>query len=623
MCGIAGYFDLRRERVPERQVLERMCRQLVHRGPDSDGFYIDGHVGLGFRRLSIIDIPGGSQPLHTVDGTLSLICNGEIYNHMELAAQLRESPRFRTRSDVEVLLPLYREHGAAFLPRVNGQFAFALYDKPAQKLLLARDHFGVCPLYYAVFDDVLVFASEIKAILAHPLATRSLDPAGLDQVLTYPGVVSPRTMFANIHSLPSGHLLVAHKGRLVCERYWDIPYPEQIVAQSLHQKPSNDTEIFERLAELFDRAVTCRLRADVPVGVYVSGGLDSSLIATTMRRLRPQQEIASFSIQFPQLDCDESGFQAQAAREARTAHTAIPFGIADIDARLRLSLWHGECPVKESYNTCSHALSQTAKAAGVSVVLSGEGADELFGGYLGYRFDQHGERHVADDLDSLLERDLNQRLWGDETFFYERSYFSFRDTKRALYSTTLRAQLEQFDCTSQAPFPALKLAHMHPLQRRSYLDFHLRLADHLVADHGDRMGLAHGVEGRYPFLDRELVEFVATLSPNAIYGKHSEKPLLKRLAAGRVPQSIIEREKFPFHAPGSSQLVSYNAEWFNDVLSSDRIRRQGCFDPDQVERLKKIYTAPGFALRVPYDDDLLLFVLSCSLLSDLFVLPAP
>jgi len=617
MCGLVGIFDLRRQRAPQRGVIDRMCRSIAHRGPDDAGVFLDAYVGLGFRRLSIIDRVGGRQPMQSDDGSLVLVCNGEIFNSDELARQLREPPRFRTRSDVEVLLYLYREAGADFIERINGQFAFAIYDRARQSLLLARDHFGVCPLFYGVFDGILLFASEIKAILAHPLARRTVDRVGLDQILSFPGLVSPHTLFEGIHSLPSGHRLRAEDGNVVVEEYWDIDYPRSGEPLPAHEDP------VERLSELFTRSVEGRLQSEVPLGVNVSGGLDSALIAAVARGLRPRDRLASFSVRFADSRYDESAYQTLIVDEFALSHSSVGFDTAAIARNMSMAVWHGECPVKESYNVCSLALSEIAKRNGVSVVLSGEGADELFGGYLGYRFDQFDRNTSSGDvLEEALEQGANKRMWGDERLFYEKGYATFRDVKRALYSPQLREAFAQVDCTSREIVNHARLRGRHPLHQRSYLDFHLRLADHLVADHGDRMAMANSVEARYPFLDRALVEYVAQLPIDLKFHSAVEKHLLKRVATGRVPAPVIAREKFPFHAPGTPALLREQPEWTCDLLSYDRIQRQGYFDADYVEKLKSIYKTPGFVLRTPYEDDLLMVVLTFSLFLELFEMPS-
>lgn len=620
MCGFAGYIDLRGERPADARLLERMAGRLVHRGPDSDGHFADGPAGLAFRRLSIIDLAGGDQPLYSEDGSLVMVCNGEIYNYRELRAELEEKGhRFSTETDVEVLVHLYEEVGPRLLDRLNGQFAFAVYDRRRRELFLARDHFGICPLYYAVADGVLLFGSEVKALLAHPLAPREVDLTALDQALSFPGIVSPRTIFRGVESLPAGHCLTAGDGDVRVAEYWDLDYPRE--GEADYERP--ESYYVERLGELLARSVGRRLQADVPVGFYLSGGLDSSLVAALIREASPAQTRHSFSIDFADREISESAYQRLMARHVGSEHHEIVFDWSEIAGRLPRMVEHCETPVKESFNTCSLALSEAARRAGVKVVLAGEGADELFAGYMGYRFDQSGMRGArGDELEAALEDEIRERLWGSRDIFYEVDQHPLREVKQALYSADVAERLADFECVNFPPVNRERLRGRHFIHQRSYLDFKLRLADHLLGEHGDRMVMANSVEGRYPFLDIELVEFARAVPPHLKLNGFSEKYLVKRVAEGRVPERIVRREKFGFRAPGSPYLLNQRIGWIEDSLSSERVRRQGYFNPDTVERLKARYTRPGFTLNPHTESDLLMLVLTFNLLLELFELPS-
>lgn len=617
MCGITGIVDLRGEGRVEREVLERMTATLVHRGPDSDGFFVEGSVGLGFRRLSIIDLVGGDQPMFTEDGSVVTVCNGEIFNYVGLRASLRaRGHAFRTDCDVEVVGHLYEEHGEGFLEQLNGQFAFAVYDRRRRRLLLARDHFGVNPLYYTLTPGgLLIFASEVKAILEHPAARREVDLAGLDQVVSFPGLVSPQTMFKDILSLGGGHFLTAADGDVRVGEYWDLDYPE---VSAVGEERAEEFYV-ERLGELFTRSVEARLQADVPVGFYLSGGLDSSMIAGAIGRAGGRRH--SFSISFTDRAISEDKYQRLVAERAGSVHHESLFGWAEIERRLSDMIYHCECPVKETYNTCSMALSEAARAAGVPVVLTGEGADELFAGYVGYRFDGFGLRGGAQayGLEAALEEELRERLWGDRNLFYEHDLYALREVKEALYS---EAALDAgADALARPLVNRERLRNRHPVHQRSYLDFKLRLSDHLISDHGDRMALANSVEARYPFLDIDLVEFSRLIPPQLKLKGYTEKYVLRRAAEGLVPPEILAREKYGFHAPGSPFLLRQNIEWINDLLSHERIKRQGYFNPDTVERLKRQYLREGFQLNLPFESDLLTIVLTFGIFLERFGLP--
>jgi asparagine synthase (glutamine-hydrolysing) len=620
MCGFAGFVDARRGLQADRELLVRMTEKLTHRGPDSDGYFVEDGVGLGFRRLSIIDLEGGDQPIFNEDRSVVLLCNGEIYNYRELRETLtRKGHRFRTNSDVEVLLHLYEEDGTEFLNKLNGQFSFVICDRKQRKLFLARDHFGVNPLYYTFRDGLFVFASEIKAILEHPGVEKEVDLTGLDQTLSLPGLVSPRTMFKGIQSLKSGHYMVFQDSRLKVAEYWDLDYPE--IGDCTYDKP--ESYYVEELRELLTRSVEYRLQADVPVGFYLSGGLDSSLIGVLMSRVSPGSRRHSFSIGFTDQEISETKYQKMVAELAGSVHHEIIFDWPEIAERLPRMIYHCECPVRETYNTCSMALSAAAKDAGVTVVLSGEGADELFAGYVGYRFDRFRDKDARGyDLETALEEELRERLWGDKDLFYEKDHYALREVKQTLYSEGVNELFGEFDCFNFELVNKQRLRDRHFIHQRSYLDFKLRLSDHLISDHGDRMSLAHSIEARYPFLDIGVVEFSARTPPDLKLHNYTEKYILKKAAEGLLPPEIVGREKFGFHAPGSPYLLRQGVEWINDTLSYERVKRQGYFKPEVVERLRAQYAQDGFRLNLPFEDDLLVIVLTFGIFLDVFGLPA-
>jgi asparagine synthase (glutamine-hydrolysing) len=632
MCGIAGCLDLLGAGRVERPVAAAMTGMLVHRGPDSSGLHVgpDANVALGIRRLKIIDLETGDQPIFNEDGSLVLVCNGEIFNYRELRAELEaRGHRFRTRTDVEVLVHLWEERGPACVERLNGQFAFAIWDSREQRLFLARDHFGVNPLYFAVTDDFLLFASEIKAILQHPAAPRRVDLVGLDQVLSLPGLVSPRTIIQGIDSLKSGCWLLASLpegpggvGGVEIREYWDLDYPIDPVGGPQAADGYPEEHYVEGLWEIFERSVERRLQADVPVGLFLSGGLDSSLVAATAVRLSNGPPMHSFSIAFDSEEIDETRYQRLMAKTLGCRHHEIHIDADEIASRLREMVWHCESPVKESFNTCSLALAEAARNAGVPVVLGGEGADELFGGYPGYRFDALGTREDDPlDLETAFERELRERLWGDPDLFYEKDQIAFREVKTALYSERVVERFAEVDCLEHPLVDRARLRGRHPLHKRSYLDFKLRLADHLLSEHGDRMVMARSVEGRYPFLDIELVDFARHIPPALKVKDLTEKYVVRKMAQGRVPRQILERPKFGFRAPGSPLLLQRRVEWALDLLSDERIRRQGYFNPGVVERLKRQYAREEFQLNPHLETDLLMVVLTFNLVLDAFQLP--
>ncbi|MEW6238527.1 MAG: asparagine synthase (glutamine-hydrolyzing) [Candidatus Omnitrophota bacterium] len=621
MCGIAGIFASNRECDIDHDTLAAMVKMLAHRGPDDTGYFAADGAGLGFSRLSIIDLSSGNQPHFNEDQSIVSICNGEIYNYKELRSQLESKGHvFRTRCDVEALPHLYEEEGTDFLRRLNGQFAFAIFDRKRRELLLARDHFGVAPLFYAQADGMLLFASEIKALLTHSSIKHKVNPTALDQIFTFPGLVSPATMFNGIYSLKSGHYLRVKESGIETREYWDLVYPEE---QDI-EPPREESYYIRRLDELFNQAVLYRLNADVPVGFYLSGGLDSSLVASVIHAARPNERRHSFSVLFSQAEIDERRYQRLMSEYVGSIHHETEFDWPQIGERLRSAIYHAECPLKESYDACSLALSELVRRAGLKVVLTGEGSDELFAGYVGYRLDQTRSSDMDDpfDVETMLENERREELWGDSHFFYERDFLAFRETKSAIYSEALAARMEDFESIHHPLVDKEKLRNRHPMHKRSYLDFKLRIADHLVADHGDRPAYANSVEARYPFLDVDLVEFVKTIPPSMMIKDATEKYILRAMAKNYLPTPILNREKFGFVAPGSPYLLQRNIDWVNDLLSTETIKRQGYFNPAAVERLKARYSAEGASVNTTFETDFLMIILTFGIFLETFDMPS-
>ena len=617
MCGICGFIQFdRKADEGDKAIVEAMNKTLFHRGPDAQDSVVFDNVALGFSRLSIIGLGNGMQPISNEDGSLVLICNGEIFNYIELRKQLRADGHvFATESDVEVILHLYEEEGTGFLEKLNGQFAFALYDKTRKRLFCARDQMGIIPFFFTSVGKTFIFGSEIKAILEHPLVVATVDRVGLDQVFTFAGLISPRTMFEGIRSLENGHyILVDDEGGITDTEYWDLDYPEGPCV--MNGKP--ESWYIDRLEQLLDESVNLRLRAEVPTGFYLSGGLDSSMIGMKIGHLAPDAGRMAFSIDFADSQYSESTYQKLVAKASNSHLDQKIFHYQDIIKRLDQAIYHCECPIKETYNTASLALSEAVRANGFKVVLSGEGADEFFAGYVGYRFDKMRAMNVTRNASDPEEEALRTKLWGDPNFYYERNFGEFNKEKQGLYSAAMNASFEDFNCLNHPVVNKTRLLNRNVLHKRAYIDYKLRLVDHLVSDHGDRMAMANSVEARYPFLDKELIAFSATLPSELKLKDLTEKYILKRMAGRFVPRAITEREKFHFIAPGSPYLLQQNIPYINDLLSYDLIKRQGFFDPDAVEKMKKIYQQPGFTVNAPYESDLLIIIITFGILLDKF-----
>ncbi|WP_424217347.1 asparagine synthase (glutamine-hydrolyzing) (plasmid) [Streptomyces sp. BI20] len=619
-----GAFSLSGAHPIDGKVISQMTSELIHRGPDDQGSHIAHGIGLGFRRLALNDLEQGNQPHFSEDRTLVSVCNGEIYNHRRLRESLAGAGhRFRTACDTEVLVHLYREYGLDLTDHLDGQFAFALYDAPAGRLLLARDHAGIVPLFYTVVDGLLLFASEVKALLRHPAVRPRVDLRGLDQVLGLPGLVSPRTMFEDIKALRPGERLIADSSGVTLSRYWDLDYP---TADALEPVAAGDLDAeLARAAghtsALLRDAVRDRLVADVPVGLYLSGGLDSSLIAALAADSRPGHTWPSYSAVFPDHDFDESPHQRTVAARLGTRHREVPIRHEDFAEHLTAMVRHAETPVRESYNVCSMLLSRAVREDGTVAVLTGEGADELFGGYPGYRYDAAGLGNGRlSGLDAAMEREIRHRMWGVD-FGYETDHLIAREFRRELYSDDLADNLDEFAITSQRLVDADRLRGRHPLHQRSYLDFHLRLADHLLGDHGDRMALANSVELRFPFLARGVIDHAASLHPALMVAGGAEKAVLRRVAEGRVPDGVLARSKFGFRGQTSSHLLAAGADWFEELLSPSVVRKQGYFNPETVTALVRRQRDPGGHVHAHLDTDYLMVIATFALFVEEFGLP--
>lgn len=613
MCGICGFFDSDGINT-DLSVIDRMQNKLRHRGPDDSDTYIDDFVALGFTRLSIIGLENGNQPIRNENGNLILVCNGEVFNYKVLKSCLISNGHiFNSESDVEVILHLYEEYGLSMFDYLNGQFAFALYNRKDKNLLLARDHFGVNPLFYTVINNKLIFASEIKAILEYPHVERKVDLTALDQVLSLPGVVSPRSMFQGINSLPPGHFVLFDDQKINVHEYWDINYP---IDNDDSECFKDEAEYIEELRYHLKESIKLRMVSDVPVGSYLSGGLDSSIIRSFMDSINPTSKDV-FCMTFKDDFFNEETYQDQVISHFNLNAIKIRYDISSIADRLKKVVWHSECPLKESYNTASLALSQSARENGIKVILTGEGSDEIFAGYPSYKWDAFRRKQKkphGDEKNSL-------HLWGETDFFYEKNFSLFREMKKTLFSKHLLGEYDSFDFLNDNLLNVSRLYGRHPIHMRSYIDLKIRIADHLISDHGDRMLMANSVEGRYPFLDKDLLKFISTVPPEFKLNGYQEKYLLKKASEGLLPSTIIKREKFGFSAPGSPQLLQANIDWINDLLSYESITKQGYFNPDAVETLRKQYSKPGFILNIPYEEDLLMPIITFGIFLELFQMP--
>ncbi len=612
MCGICGMFNQASVSRPDRETLEHMLHAIRHRGPDGEEALVLDNVALGFNRLSFLDLEGGMQPIQNEDRTLSMICNGEVFNFRELRRELEEKGhRFRTGTDVEVILHLYEEEGLDFPKRLNGQFAIALYDDNKKRLVLVRDQIGICPLFYTVHDGRVLFASEIKAILEYPGVPRRLNMKAVDQLMNFPGVVSPVTFFDGIRALQGGHMLVVTAEEIRDLEFWDLRYPveegsdlgEEYYAQTLREK--------------LKQAISRRLVADVPIGFYISGGLDSSVVACYIGKFL-LNSYYSFSAEIGSGgELDESQFQQMVKECVGSTHYSTQVNEEEIWENLGKVIYHAESAVKESYDVAAYLLSGLVRRSPAKAVLTGQGSDEFFCGYVGYMLDLF--RNMQKGRMTPEEQAANELLWGDPYFRYERIHPELRKIHRQIYSDGVRGELESFSAWRESPIDTRKVAGLSAQKRRSYIDYKLRLSDHLLGEHGDRMFFSHSVEGRHPFLDAELLDFVTTIPDKYKLNGTNEKYILKKAGEGIVPEPILKRKKFPFQAPGMSAMVK-RPSLGPDFLSDELLRKYGVFDVEYVHQMKKAYQQEDFKLMGAYEIDYLLIVMTVTMLCEQYSL---
>lgn len=610
MCGICGIYNLTDKRTIDKGILNRMLAAIIHRGPDGTQSLVLEQVALGFNRLSFLDLSGGMQPIQNEDGKISMICNGEIYNYQELRDELMAKGHiFKTKTDVECILHLYEECGLEFPKKLNGQFAIALYDDRTKQLLLVRDQIGICPLFYTICDGRVLFASEIKAILEYPGVNRKLNLKAVDQLMNYPGVVSPNTFFDGIYSLRAGHMLSIFPDREINDiEYWDLIY-------SPEEEDKGEAYYVERLRELLKKAISRRLIADVPIGFYISGGLDSSVVACYIGKFL-LNSYYSFSAEVGEGDLDESRFQAIIKDCVKSEHYRVKVAEEEIWKNLSDVIYHAESAVKESYDVAAYLLSGLVSTSPAKAVLTGQGSDEFFCGYVGYMVDLF--RNMQKDGMSAEECEVNERLWGDPYFRYERNHPEIRKIHTQLYSADIRGEIDRFSAFAESPVNVERLRGLSSQKRRSYIDNKLRLSDHLLGEHGDRMFFSHSVEGRHPFLDAELIDFIITIPDKYKLKGVNEKYILKKAGEGIVPDEILKRKKFPFQAPGMSAMIKKPAEI--DFLSDELIKKYNVFDLKFIKDLKQTYSQPDFKLMGAYEIDYLLIAMTVTMLCEQYQL---
>jgi len=602
MCGIAGTCYFREPRPVSPESITRMLGAISYRGPDESGIYVDNWAGMGNVRLSIIDLTGGTQPIHNEDETLWIVYNGEVFNFPELRQDLvRKGHRFYTNTDAEVVLHLYEAKGPSCLDELNGQFAFAIWNSKERELFLARDRVGICPLHYTIQGDRILFASEVKAIFMEKDVQRQIDPIGMDQIFTFWSTLSGDTIFKNIKELQPGHYLKISRGQITLKKYWDIPFysPDEQFTWSLD-------DISEKFLELLNDSIRIRLRADVPVGSYLSGGLDSSGI-TSLVSNNFANTLRTFGIHFEEGAFDERDYQNQMVSFLETDHTNIEVKNKQIGLSFPEVLWHCETPLLRTGPVPLFLLSHEVHNNDFKVVITGEGADEVIGGYNIYR-EAKVRKFWARDPDStwrpLLIGKLYPYIFNDKTRIksYAQSFFSaglnevddpfyshlirWRNTSKikAFFSRELLLEIGDYSGYEdlRQGLPASYTTWDY-LSKAQYLEMSIFLSNFLLSSQGERVAMAHAVEARPPFLDHRIIDFMGRVPSKWKIMGLNEKYILKKALRGYLPDTILNRPKQPFRAPISESLLTGNELHTNELLSDRSLKQSNLFDASKIK----------------------------------------
>lgn len=605
MGAIAGIYNLGNQENAE-QLASMMAEKLQHRGVLLlyANFQNCSTIVLQSRALNNRPLLSNTEGIYTFTGE-------PWYNNKQ--------------ASVDILARLYKEKGVDFVSFLSGQFAIVIYDKNKNNVLLARDCNGAEPLFWTIINKTLYFSSEIKSLMEVPAvyAERAVNMEAVDQLLTWPSVLAPHTFFQGIYSLRAGERLLVNElenGELNPQTliYKDLTYPLLNKTTKSNAIQHNEGACLAEFDRLFQQAVANRLSDDA--AFFVSGGIDSALVTNVAYALG-KEDISTFSIMFTDNDIDESIWQKIVTQKINSKHYTQKISNADIFSKLPDIIKLAETPLKESYNACSLILSNMLREAGFNAVLSGEGADEFFAGYAGYLLNIQNPITHEDDLEELFENQKRMKLWGDKNIFYEKQYAGHEEMRRQLYSDIVRQNFTKFNATRKSPLDINMIKGRHPYHQRSYLDLKLRVADHLLADHGDKVMMANDITARYPFMDNNLIDFYTKLPPEFLTQDKKEKYPVRKLAEKYVPKEIIERRKFSFVAPASPELLRLKLPYVEELLSEEHIKSVGYFDHKVVQSLKKLYSDPKFKVNQTFEEDLLMFILTFHIWVEEFSLP--
>jgi asparagine synthase (glutamine-hydrolysing) len=570
MCGICGFTDYNEQLdiTEKSNIVNIMIEKLNHRGPDESGKYLNPNVTLGHSRLSIIDFESGTQPIFNEDKSIVVIFNGEIFNYIELRKDLiSKGHKFYTKSDTEVIVHLYEEYGTDFALKLNGQFAISIYDIKKDKIILIRDHVGICPLYYSIKNNDLVFASEFKSFFVHPSISKDIDYKGLDQIYTIWVNIPPTTIYKDIKELAPGQILIFEKGNHQLKSYWEPTFPNANDYNNISVK-----EHTEKIREIIESSVSLRLRADVPVAAYLSGGLDSSIITSVAQDLH-NMNIKTFSINFKDSSFDEAIYQKELVDKLKTSHHSKTVDSHQIGKAFFKSLEFIEKPILRTAPAPLMLLSEYVNQNNTKVVLTGEGADEIFGGYNILKeskvrrfWSKFPDSTIRPNLLKKLYPYVNNKSWGFWKAFFKKD---LEKTDDIFYSHRLRwnntSYIKNFLSdkvlqnmnTEENVYEELRkylnpnMKNWHPFAQAQYLEMRLFMPGYLLTSQGDRVLMANSVEGRFPFLDRRVIDYASTIHPNLKCKILNEKFILKESFKECIPKSITNRAKQPYRAPVS------------------------------------------------------------------------
>ena len=605
MCGIAGLFNFKLNTIDDKKNdIKKMLYSIRHRGPDETGVYVNESVALGSVRLSIVDLSSGKQPLSDSSNQYWIVYNGEIFNYIDLRNDLiKKGFYFKTKSDTEVVLQMYIAYGEQCLKYLNGQFSFCIFDKHRNELFIARDRVGIRPFFYWFENNEFAFCSEIKGLFTLKFIPKKFNNKSLSQVFTFWTTISPNTVFKDINELPPGNFMKVNSSGVKTFNYWNIDD-----ASHYNSYNGNFDSAIQELDYLLTDSVKLQMKADVNVGAYLSGGLDSSVTTSIIHKINPEQ-LKTFSIGFKDKQYDETFYQQEASKYFNTKHISIQCTPSDIAENFPNTIWHSEFPLLRTSPTPMYLLSKIVRENNLKVVITGEGADEYLAGYNIFK-EAKIRRFWAKYPNSTIRPKLLSKLYPylpmmkDSNITSLKMFFGYQltNTNNNLYSHQLRwhntSRIKSFfsnelnksiidfdDYLALNDSLPIQFNQFSDLAKSQYLESTIFMSGYLLSSQGDRMAMANSVEGRYPFLDHRVIEFCNSLPDNFKLNGLNEKYILKKLSVNKIPTSITNRPKHPYRAPiVSSFLLPNSPDYIQELLSENMISQFEIFDSLKVSK---------------------------------------